>query len=160
MQADLAPTAAIQLRKVRATDPEPVSDSDASRGTAQNEQVGQRIDVLGRVQPPFHTDRRAFPAMLIQNAQSLECLPVIYPVVHEVIRPDMTAILGPHKDTCTAVQPEPSLFTPLLRGLQPVPSQYPFHTPVVDLPAWNSQHSRDPTITRAVELTGQLDHGS
>lgn len=72
-----------------------------------DEQVGQRVDDLGRVQPPFHPDGHAFPAALIQDVRSPEYLPIIRVVVHEVIGPDMVAKLWPQPNARSIVQPEP-----------------------------------------------------
>ncbi len=69
------------------------------RNTTQDELVRQRIDGLCRVQLAFHSDRQAFPAVVIQDVHSPECLFIICPVVLEVIQPNVVTILMPQPDT-------------------------------------------------------------
>ena len=72
---------------------------DVGRNAAQDEQVRQRIDYVCRVQLALHPDRQAFPAVFIQDVQCPERLPVIGPVMHEVVRPNVVAIPGTQPDT-------------------------------------------------------------
>ncbi len=58
------------------------------------------------VQLAFHSDRQAFPAVLIQNVQGPERLPIIRPMMNEVIRPNMVTILWPQSNTCAIIRPE------------------------------------------------------
>ena len=52
--------------------------------------------------------------MFVQDVQGSERLPIICPVMHEVVRPNVVAIFWPQTNAGTIVQPEPS-FLGLLR---------------------------------------------
>lgn len=68
------------------------------RWPAQDEQIGQSIDHVGRVQLSLHLDGQTFTAELVQYVQRSECFAVISPAMHEVVRPDMIAIFRPQPD--------------------------------------------------------------
>ena len=61
----------------------------------QDEQVGQSVNHICRVQFALHLDRQTFSAVLINDVQRPENLAVICPAVNEVIRPDMVLMLRP-----------------------------------------------------------------
>ena len=69
--------------------------SDERRGASQDEQVGERVDHVGRVQLPLHLDRQAFPAGLVENVQRPERPAVVSAAMDEVVAPDMVPIRGP-----------------------------------------------------------------
>lgn len=51
--------------------------SDICRRPSQNEEIGQNIDDVGRVQLPLHPDRQVFPAEPIEDVQGAERLTVV-----------------------------------------------------------------------------------
>ena len=69
---------------------------DAGRNTAQDGQIGQRVDDLRRVQLPFHSYRQAFSAVFVQNIQRPECPAVPACVSQKGRNPtiEITAILA------------------------------------------------------------------
>ena len=72
---------------------------DVGWNTTQDEQVCQNVDNLRRIQLSFHTDRKAFSAVFIQDVESSERPAIVGSVMHTVIRPDMVAILWTQSDT-------------------------------------------------------------
>ena len=66
---------------------------DISWNTTQDEQVRESVDDLSRVELSFHSDRQTFPAVFIQDVERPKGSAVVCPVMHEVIRPDVIAIL-------------------------------------------------------------------
>lgn len=61
----------------------------------QDEQIGQGVDDIERVQLSFDPDCQALPCALIQDVQRAECLAVVRVAVAYVVRPDMIAALRP-----------------------------------------------------------------
>ena len=72
--------------------------SDVGRNTPDDEQVGQGINHIRRVELPLHPDRQAFAAELIDYVQRSVGTPVFRSVMHEVVRPDMVNMPGPETD--------------------------------------------------------------
>jgi len=136
----------------------PVVRSDVGRNTADDEQVGQGINHIRRVELSLHPDRQAFATELIDDVQRSVGTPVFRSVMHEVVRPDMVNMPGPETDTRSVIEPEPA-FPRLLHGnLQPLTTPQALDTLVVQLPACLSQHRRDPSIPVTTVLPGQLNH--
>jgi hypothetical protein len=84
--------------------------------------------------------------------------PVVGPTMHEVVRPDMVAMLRPQPDARPVIQPEPPLLWLFHWHFQPLSSPQPFDALVVHMPASISQQRSDPTIAVAAILPGQFDH--
>ncbi len=171
MKAVLAPTASIQARTASATNSGPFSlarqliAQQSMRGAAnegrwppQDEEVGQGIDHVDRVQLPLHADCQAFSAELVQDVQCPESPPIVGPAMHEVIRPDMVPIGWPQTNAGSVIQPEPAFLRLLGRNFQPLASPQPFDPTIADLPSRISQQSSDTPIAIAAILPGQLDH--
>ena len=72
---------------------------DVGWNTTQDEQVCQSVDNLCGVELSFHTDRKAFSAVFIQDVESSERPAIVGLVMYKVIRPDMVAILWTQPDT-------------------------------------------------------------
>ena len=132
--------------------------SYVGRNTPDDEQVGQGINHLRRVELPLHPDRQAFAAELIDDVQRSVGSPVFCSVMHEVIRPDMVNMPGPETDARSVIEPEPA-FPRLLHGnLQPLTTPQALDPLVVQLPACLSQHRRNPSIPVTAVLPGQFNH--
>ena len=58
---------------------------NVGRDTAQNEQVHQSVNDLGRVQLPLHSDRQTYPTMFVQNVYCPERPAIIGYVMYEII---------------------------------------------------------------------------
>ena len=78
--------------------------------------------------------------------------------MHEVVRPDMVAILRTQPDTGSVIEPKPSLLRLLHWHFKPLTSPQTFDTFVIHLPASVSQQGRGPAIAISTVLPCQLDH--
>ena len=127
---------------------------------AQDEQVGQHIDHVDRVEFALHPDRQAFPAMLIDDVQRAKCPPIVGPMVHEVIRPDMVAILRSETDTRSVVEPEPALLRLFRWHFQPLTLPQTLDPLVIDCPPCISEQGCYPPVAVTSVLSRQFDHVS
>src|SRR5690606_30135325 len=62
--------------------------------TAQNEQVRQNVDDVGRVKLATDPDRQALPSELVDDVEHAELSAIVGPALDEVIGPDMVWMLG------------------------------------------------------------------
>jgi hypothetical protein len=79
------------------------------------------------------------------------------PILDEVVRPDVIAVLRPQADAGSVRQPEPSSFGLLPGDLQPLASPDPLDTLVVDEPACATQKLGDLAVAVASVLPSKLD---
>ena len=79
-------------------------------------------------------------------------------MMHEVVRPDMIAILGAQPDARSIVQPDPSLLWLFHWHFKPLTSPQALDTLVIHLPARVSQQSCYATIAISAVLACQFDH--
>ena len=123
-----------------------VVGTDESWRPPQDEEVGQGIHHVDRVQLPVNTDRQRLPCELIDDIQRAVDPPVIRPVMDEVIGPDMIGALWPEADAGPIIQPQPALLWLLLRYFKPLTPPDPLHTLMVHMPAGLVQQSCHTTI--------------
>ena len=76
----------------------PIIRSDERRYTTHNEEIGQSVDHIDRVQLAPDADRQAFTCVLVQDVERPECPAVVGPTVNEVIAPNMVSVLWPEAD--------------------------------------------------------------
>ena len=69
-----------------------------ARHTGQDEQIGQDVDDIGRIELAIDADRQAFPGELIDDVEHAELPAIVRPVLDEVIGPDMVGMLRPKPD--------------------------------------------------------------
>ena len=86
---------------------------------AQDEQVRQDIDDVGRVQPPADPDCEAFPGELVDHVQHADLAFVMGFVFDEVVGPDVIGPLRPQPDTGSVVEPKPALLSCFCGTLSP-----------------------------------------
>ena len=96
----------------------------------QDEEVGQDIDGVNGGKLPANPDRQALTGELVQDIEGSKGPPVMRPVMHEVVGPDMVGPLGAQPNTGA----------------------------VVALPAGVAQQGGDPPVSVAAIPAGQLDH--
>ena len=124
---------------------------------AQDEQVRQDVDDVGRVQLAVDPDRQALAGELVDDVEHAELPPVVGPVLDEVVGPDVVRVLRPQTDARSVVQPEPALLRLPGRHLQPLPPPDPLDPLDVHRPAGLPQHRRDPPVAVAAVLGGERD---
>jgi hypothetical protein len=66
-----------------------------TRNTAQDEQIGQNVDHIDRLQPPAHLDGDAFPCELVDHVEHAEFPSIVGAILDEVVGPDMVGMLRP-----------------------------------------------------------------
>lgn len=117
--------------------------------TAQDEQVRQDIDDVGRVELAIDPDRQTLPGELVDDVEHAELPAIVRSALDEVIGPDMVGVLRPKPDARSVIQPETSSLRLLLGNLQPLPPPDALDAFGVHRPALGSQHRRDPAIAVA-----------
>jgi hypothetical protein len=68
------------------------------RHAAQDEQIGQHVDDVGRSQPPVDPDRQALPGELVDEVELAERPPLVGPAFNEAAGPDVVRTLRPQTD--------------------------------------------------------------
>jgi hypothetical protein len=76
------------------------------RHAAQDEQVGENTDDVGRIQAPGYPDHQSFPRKFVNNVQHPDLPPVMCAVLDKIIGPDVIWTLRPQPDARTFIQPK------------------------------------------------------
>jgi hypothetical protein len=63
--------------------------------TSKDEQIGEHIADVDRLEPATNPDGQALPGKLVDQVEHAELSAVMGSVLDEVIRPDMVGVLGP-----------------------------------------------------------------
>ena len=113
-----------------------------ARHAAQDKQVRQGVDDVGRVELAIDADRQALPGEL-NDVEHAELPAIVGPTLDEVIGPDMVGVLRSKPDTRSVIQPE----TSSLRLLLPSPDA--LDALGIHCPALGAQHRGDPAIAIA-----------
>src|SRR3954463_94543 len=74
---------------------------------AQDEQVGEHIDDVRRLEPAPHPDGQALVGELIEDVEQPELAPVMGAVLDEVVAPDVVGPLRADPDAGAGGQPQP-----------------------------------------------------
>ena len=127
------------------------------RRSAQDEQVGEYINDVDRLEPATDPDGQAFPGELVDDVEHAELPAIVGSVLDKVIGPDVIGVLGPQPDAGSVIEPEPPAFGLLWWNLEPLSPPDPLHPLVVHHPSGAMQHRRDPTIAIPAILGGKLD---
>ena len=120
---------------------------------AQDEQVCQDIDDVGRGELPPNADCQALAGELVQDVEHAEGPAVMGPVMHEVIGPDMVRPLGAQPDAGSVVEPEPAPLRLLAGHLQPLAPPQALDSLVVQAAELVAAH---PAILLAPSVVGDL----
>ena len=135
-----------------------VVGADVTGDAAQDEEVGQNVDHIDRLELAGDTDRQAFMGELVEHVEHAILASVVGAVLDEVVGPDVIALLRPQPDARSVGQPEPAAFGLLIGDLQPLASPDTLDPLVVDYPARLAQQSCDLAIAVAAVLPGKLDN--
>src|SRR5262245_20791062 len=136
----------------------PVVGADVSGNAAQDEQVGQTVDHIDRLELAGDTDRQTFVGELVEHVEHPVLATIVGAILDEVIGPDMIALLRPQPDARSVGQPEPAALGLLMRDLQPLALPDTLDPLVVDCPARPAQQFGDLAIAIAAVLPGKLDN--
>jgi hypothetical protein len=131
---------------------------DVSGNAAQDEEIGQNVDHIDRLELAGDTDRQAFMAELVDHVEHPILASIVGAVLDEVVGPDMIAVLGPQPNARSVGQPEPAALRLLRGNLQPLTLPDTLDPLVVDYPARLAQQRGDLAIAIAAVLPGKLDN--
>jgi hypothetical protein len=116
---------------------------------ALEHELGQGLDDLGRGELAIDPDGQGLARELVHHAEPAEPAPVVGPVLHEVIGPDMVRTLRPEPEAGAVVQPQPSLLGVPPWNLEPFASPDALDPLLVHDPACLTQESRDAAVAVA-----------
>ena len=131
--------------------------TDVTRHAAKNEEVGQDVDHVDRLELAIDADRQAFMGELVDDVEHPVFAALMGAILDEVVGPDVIGILGPQADAGPVCQPQTAAFLLFLGDLQPLPFPDPLDPPVTDRPAGLPQQGSDLAIAIAAILAGELD---
>ena len=89
--------------------------------------LGQHIDHLVAVDPPPDMDRQALPRVLVDQVQEPHCPSIVGVGTHEVVGPDVIAMLRPQPRAGAVVEPQTSAWFLPLRHLQSFAMPFALH---------------------------------
>jgi hypothetical protein len=135
MNAVLAPTPLIQARTAVATNSGPLSEPYVARRRRADEQVGQHVDDVRRLEPAPHPNGQALARVLIDHVEHPEPAAVARAVHDEVIRPHVVHPLRPQAQAGAVRHPQPAALGLPRRHLQPLTAPDPLHPLVIAPPA-------------------------
>jgi len=129
------------------------------RGNAmQDEEVGQNVDHIDRLELAGDTDRQAFMAELVEHVEHPILASIMGAVLDKVVGPDMIAVLRPQADARSVCQPEPATLGLLRWDRQPLASPDTLDPLVVDYPTRLAQELGDLAIAVTAVLPSKLDN--
>src|SRR5437867_8448904 len=99
-----------------------VVGADVSGNAPQDEEVGQNVDHIDRLELAGDMDRQAFMAELVEHVEYPIPASVMGAVLDKVVGPDMIAVLRPQADARSVGQPEPAALGLFMGDLQPLAS--------------------------------------
>src|SRR5215218_3336510 len=124
----------------------------------QEEEVGQGVDHVDRLELAGDPGRQALVGELVEDVGHAVLPPVVGAVLDEVVGPDVVRALGPQPDAGAVRQPEPATLGLLFGGLQPLAAPDPLHPLVVDDPARRrAQQLRDLPVAVAAVPAREFD---
>jgi hypothetical protein len=129
-----------------------------TRHPAQDEEVGQDVDYVDRLELAIDADRQAFVSKLVDDVEHAVLPSLVGAVLNEVVGPDVIGMLRPQPDARSIGEPQPPAFGLLLRDLQPLTSPDPLDPRVADEPAGITQQRGDLAVAIATVLPGQFDY--
>jgi len=125
---------------------------------AQDEQVREYVDHIGRFQLSVHPDGQALMRELVDHVEHPVLPSVMGAILHEVIAPDVVGSLGSQPDAGSLGKPQTPSLGLFGRHFQPLPSPDPLDPLVVDDPArGRTQEFCDLAVAVTAVLVGELD---
>ncbi len=135
----------------------PVVGPDVPRHAAKDEQVGQDVDDVDRLELAIDTDRQALVRELVDHVEHAVLAAIMRAVLDEVVGPDVVGMLGPQADAGAVGQPQPAAFGLLGRHFQPLPPPDALYSAIANRPARLTQQGSDLAIAIAAVLAGEID---
>jgi hypothetical protein len=120
---------------------------------------GQHVNDLVAVDPASDMDRQALSRVLIDQVQQSHRPSVMRESAHEIVCPDVIAVLRPQAHAGAVVKPQPAARLLLLRYLQTFATPDSLHAILAYIPARFLQLDGDASISVPAVLVGQRDDG-
>ena len=122
-----------------------------------DEELGQTMEDIVRVQSSLDDNGHAPPGELIDHGEHAELPPIVCSIHDEVIGPDVIGPARPQTDAGSVVEPQPAPFRLLLWDLQPLPPPDALDPLGVHVPTFGPEQGSDPPIAISAILAGQAD---
>jgi hypothetical protein len=135
----------------------PVIGPDVARHPAKDEEVGQDIDHVDRLELTLYPDRQTFVGELVDHVEHAVFAAIVGAVLDEVIGPDVVGMLGPQTNARAVREPKTAAFGLLSGHLQSLTPPDPFYPAVADRPAGLAQQGGNLAIAIAAILARQFD---
>jgi hypothetical protein len=74
-----------------------------ARGSPQDEQVGEHVDDVNRLEPAADPDGQALPGVFVDHIKHAELSAIVGSALDEVAGPAMVGVLGPQPDTGSVI---------------------------------------------------------
>ena len=146
-------------RNFWATNSGPLSDRMCS-GIPRHSITSDNVSITSEAaHPSLHSDRQAFPPILVQQRQQPQRPSIVRSGANKVIAPYVVAPLRPQSYTGTVVQPQSSSRPVFLRHFQPLSPPDPLDPILTHLPACPSQQRRNPPVAIAAVVRCQGNDG-
>ncbi len=100
----------------------PIIGTNVGWYAMQNEEIGEDIDHIGRIEFPLHPNGQTFPTKLIQDVEGSEHAPIVGSMMNKIIGPDVVHIACPQADTRAIIEPQAAFLRLFLWDLKPLPS--------------------------------------
>ena len=94
---------------------------------------------------------------LVDNIEYPVFLPIMGPIFHEVVGPNMIPVLGQKPDARSVIEPQPAALRLLPWNLQPLAQPDSLNPLVIDQPARVSQQRCDLAVAVATIETGKFN---
>jgi len=135
-----------------------VVGADMPRNAAQDEQVGEHVDDIDRLELAIDPDGETLVCELVDDVEHPEFPSLVRAILDEVVGPHMIAVLRPQPNAGALVEPQTPALRLLAGDLQPLASPDPFDPLVVDQPASPAQQFGDLAVAVTAVLPGQFDN--
>ena len=132
-----------------------VIGSNVLRDPSPQHHLRQRLDHLQAAHPSLHSDRQAFPRILVQQRQQPQRPSIVGSGANKVIAPDVVAMFRAQSHTGTVVPPESSSGPLFWRHFQTFPTPDSLHPILAYRPACVPQQRRDSSIAVPPVLRGR-----
>ena len=128
-----------------------------ARNSAREEQLGENVDNVERIELPLDADRKRLVRELIDDIEHAVFPSLVRAIFDEVVAPHVIAMFGPKPHARTVGEPQTPAFRLLIRNLEPLAPPDPLDPLVVDDPARITQKRGYLAIAIAPVLTREFD---
>ena len=128
------------------------------RHAAQDEEIGESIDDIARIQSSRDPDRQCLAGEFVDDIQHPDLAAVMRAVLDKVIGPDMVGAFSTKPNARSLIQPKPSPLRLALRNFEPLCAPDARYAFLINGPACSMQEGCDAPIAVAAILPRQRDY--